>query len=70
MQKDAEDLRAQLQSVRAEMVAAAQRTEAERCEGQVKLRRLQSEADTIVCFYFCILVVPYGCLVEGSEVHN
>jgi len=58
LQKDAEDLRAQLQSVRAEMVAAAQRTEAERCEGQAKLRRVQSEADTIVRFYFCIPVVP------------
>ena len=49
MQKDAEDLRLQLHTVRKEMAAAAQRTEAERLEGRAKLHRMHSEAETVVC---------------------
>ena len=44
-QKDAEELRLQLQAVRGEMAAAAQKGEAERSEHQAKLQRMQSEAD-------------------------
>ena len=50
-QKDAEDLRVQLQSVRAEMTSATQRAEVERSECQAKLHRMQSEADSMVCSF-------------------
>ena len=49
LQKDAEDLRIQLQSVRAEMAIATQRAEAERSECRAKLHCMQSEADSMVC---------------------
>lgn len=50
LQKDAEDLRAQLRAVRADMSTAAQQAEADRREGLSKLRQLQSVADANVCF--------------------
>ncbi|CAL5219083.1 g849 [Coccomyxa viridis] len=48
LQKDAEDLRAQLQSVRGEITSVTQRADAERSEYQAKLHRMQSEADNRV----------------------
>ena len=49
LQKDAEDLRVQLQSVRGEITSVTQRADAERSECQAKLYRMQSEADNRVC---------------------
>ena len=49
LQRDAEDLRAQLRAVRADMTAAAQRAEAEHKESLFNLCQVQSEADAQAC---------------------
>ncbi len=48
-QRDAEDLRAEVRAVQADMTAAARSAEAERQEGLRKLCHAQSKADAQVC---------------------
>ena len=58
LQRDAEDLRAQLRAARADMTAAAQRAEAEHRESLCKLRQVQSEADAQACSNLLTLIQP------------
>ena len=52
MQKDAEDLRAELDAVRADMSRAAQQAEAARQNNAKNVCRIQTECEAQVCLCF------------------
>ena len=58
MQRNAEDLRAELGAVRAEMDKAAQQAEAARQDNAKNMCRIQNEGDAQVCISFSIYLLP------------